>query len=92
MIQEKLFGNIGLNMDDDPRYFGADDTNYILNMLPGAEDGEGGLLVTHPGTREIPTGIAWQLTDWPKVIGSCKRPDNDIIYFFVKGLSVHGDI
>ncbi len=91
MIQEKLFGNIGLNMDDDPRYFGADDSNLIVNMLPGAEDGEGGLLVTYPGAREIPTAIAWQLTDWPKVIGSCKRPDNDIIYFFVKGLSVHGD-
>ncbi|MBN2843574.1 MAG: hypothetical protein JXM68_10810, partial [Sedimentisphaerales bacterium] len=90
MIQEKLFGNIGLNADDDPRYYGENDTHSIVNMLPDT-DGEGGLLKTLDGNIELPTGIVWSLTTQPKVIGSCKRSDNDLIYYFVKGLSIHGD-
>ena len=89
MIQEKIFGNIGLNKDDDPRYFSENDTDFIQNMIPDM-DGDGGNLVTHPGNLEIPTGIAWSITDTQKVIGSCKRVENDIIYYFVKGLSIHG--
>lgn len=89
MIQEKLLGNIGLNKDDDPRYFGDNDTNHILNMLPDTDE-SGGLLKTLDGNAEIPTNIDWVLTSSRKVIGTCKRADNDIIYYFVKGLSIHG--
>lgn len=90
MIQEKLLGNIGLNKDDDPRYFGDNDTDHILNMLPDTDE-SGGLLKTLDGNVEIPTNIDWVLTSSRKVIGTCKRADNDIIYYFVKGLSIHGD-
>lgn len=89
MIQEKLLGNIGLNKDDDPRYFGDNDTDHILNMLPDTDE-SGGLLKTLDGNAEIPTNIDWVLTSSRKVIGTCKRADNDIIYYFVKGLSIHG--
>lgn len=89
MIQEKLLGNIGLNKDDDPRYFSDADTDHILNMLPDTDE-NGGLLKTLDGNVEIHTNIDWVLTSSRKVIGSCKRVDNDIIYYFVKGLSIHG--
>ncbi len=89
MIQEKLFGNIGLNKDDDPRYFGENDTDHILNMLPDTDE-NGGLLKTLDGNVEIPTNIDWVLTSSRKVIETCKRADNDLIYYFVKGLSIHG--
>lgn len=89
MIQEKLLGNIGLNKDDDPRYFGENDTDHILNMIPDTDE-NGGLLKTLDGNAEIPTNIDWVLTSSRKVIGTCKRVDNDIIYYFVKGLSIHG--
>jgi hypothetical protein len=56
MKDEKVFGKIGLNLDDDPRYFGVNDTDLIQNMLPNME-GEAGLEETHPGNISIPSGF-----------------------------------
>ena len=48
MKDEKVFGKIGLNLDDDPRYFGVNDTDLIENMLPNV-DGDAGLEETYLG-------------------------------------------
>jgi hypothetical protein len=81
MKDEKVFGKIGLNLDDDPRYFGVNDTDLIQNMLPNME-GEAGLEETHPGNISIPSGFVYG--GGIKTIGTCKDPRTNYIYIFVK--------
>lgn len=81
MKDEKVFGRIGLNLDDDPRYFGVNDTDLIQNMLPNVT-GDAGLEETHPGNIEIPSAFVYG--GGVKVIGTCRDAKTNYIYLFVK--------
>jgi len=81
MKDEKVFGKIGLNLDDDPRYFGVNDTTLIENMLPNVE-GEAGLEETYPGNIQIPTSFSYGGS--VSVVGTCKDVKTNYVYIFVK--------
>jgi len=81
MKDEKVFGKIGLNLDDDPRYFGVNDTDLIQNMLPNVS-GDAGMEETHPGNIEVPSAFVY--SGGVRVIGTCRDVKTNYIYLFVK--------
>lgn len=81
MKDEKVFGRIGLNLDDDPRYFGVNDTDLIQNMLPNVT-GDAGVEEAYLGNIEIPSAFVY--SGGTKIIGTCRDVKTNYIYLFVK--------
>lgn len=84
MKDEKVFGRVGLNLDDDPRYFGVNDTDLIQNMLPNV-DGGGGIEETCPGNIQIPTSSSYGGDI--RVVGTCKDVKTNYVYIFIRAAS-----
>jgi hypothetical protein len=81
MKDEKVFGRVGLNLDDDPRYFGVNDTDLIQNMLPNVT-GDAGVEETYLGNIEVPSAFVY--SGGVKVVGTCRDAKTSYIYIFVK--------
>jgi len=81
MKDEKVFGRIGLNLDDDPRYFGVNDTDLIQNMLPNVS-GDAGVVETYGGNVGVATGLGY--AGDIRVVGTCKDVGSNYVYMFMK--------